>query len=168
MAVTLLVQLRPGLIRLVRWAAASGRLSWPDAVDEVRAVFFEAVCRHQLSRRPTKIAANLVLDTRQRLTRSLRPSSSTISLARGELGCAEPWTGQTDPLARLLATGALREGLDRLPGSARSRELSATIAFRAWVLDEPRGVIADGLGLAPQTVNMRLHRLKTAMRANAA
>lgn len=159
-ATTLLVQLRPGLHRIVRWAAASGYLSWPDALDEVRAVFFETLYRHPLERRPNKIAANLILDTRQRLQRA---NLGILSSDLGGVDSVEPPEPGHDPLAALLVANVLRAGLDRLPGSDQSKQLTAIIAFRAWVLDHARAEIAEDLGLATETVTSRLHRLRTIM-----
>jgi DNA-directed RNA polymerase specialized sigma24 family protein len=164
-ATTLLVQLRPGLIRLARWVAVAADLAWPDAIDEVRAVFFETLYRHPLERRPHSIAANLLLDTRQRVIRSHRRTSQRVGLAAvgpqppsgSEVGAA----GDVDPISRLLVTQVLRAGLDQLPGSDESRALTATIAYRAWVLDQPRSDIARDLGINPEVVTSRLHRLKT-------
>ena len=163
-ATTLLVQLRPGLHRLTRSAAASAHLPWPDAVDEVRAVFFETLCRHRLERRPHHIAANLLLDTRQRLTRAQRRS---VGPAGGPaLVGSSPANADADPISRLLVTQVLRTGLDRLPGSEASKTLTATIAYRAWVLDEARSDIAEDLGIDPETVTTRLHRLRTRIPRN--
>jgi hypothetical protein len=71
-ATTLAVQLRPGLTRVVRLALAGG--CWvtgpDDAPYHVLGVFYETLMRHPLERRPTKIAANLVQDTRQRIWRT--------------------------------------------------------------------------------------------------
>jgi DNA-directed RNA polymerase specialized sigma24 family protein len=164
-ATTLLVQLRPGLIRLARWVAVAADLAWPDAIDEVRAVFFETLYRHPLERRPHSIAANLLLDTRQRVIRAHRRTSQRVGLAAvgpqppsgSEVGAA----GDVDPISRLLVTQVLRAGLDQLPGSDESRALTATIAYRAWVLDQSRSDIARDLGLNPEVVTSRLHRLKT-------
>lgn len=164
-ATTLLVQFRPGLIRLARWVAVAADLSWPDAIDEVRAVFFETLYRHPLERRPNSIAANLLLDTRQRVIRAHRRTSQRDGLAatgaRAEPVADVGPTGNVDPISRLLVTQVLQAGLDQLPGSDESRALTATIAYRAWVLDQPRSDIARDLGLNREVVTSRLHRLRT-------
>ncbi len=160
-ATTLLVQLRPGLHRIARWAAAAGGLSWPDAIDEVRAVFFETVYRHRLDRRPVKIAANLILDTRQRVQRGAIAVTGRPVAVGGDP--VEPSQPGRDPLAGLLVADVLQAGLDRLGGSDQSKRLTASIAFRAWVLDQARGEIAADLGVAQETVTTRLHRLRSIM-----
>ena len=172
----LLVQMRPGLTRLCRWSVASGMWPWDESTDEVRAAFFETLYRHRLDRRPHKIAANLILDTRQRITRSNRPPGHPGGNGWSDRGRAprstgqetgrpaglmvEPTAGDGDPGARLVATAAIVAAVGRLPGSAPSRRLTATVAYRAWILDQPRSTIAAELGLEAGTVNTRLHRLR--------
>lgn len=174
-ATTLLVQLRPGLARLVRWAAVNGLRSSQEATEEVRAIFFETIYRHSLARRPAKIAANLVLDTRQRLTRSsLRAGPdqwqnpgrdqgpSRLLDSASEVGIASVW--DADPLSSMAVSATLQAAVGRLPGSASSRRLTATLAYRAWILEEPRAIIAADLDLPVTMVSKRLHRLRALVR----
>lgn len=167
---TLLVQLQPGLLRLVRTTSTVGGRSWPDAADEVRSVFFETVCRHPLKRRQTQIAANLLLDTRQRLDRGpLRARSAESPTSdRTLISAVDRVAGSTpDPVAPLAIGLELEHALRRLPGSPSSRRLTATLAIRAWVLDEPRDLIAEDLGLPPTTITKRLQRLRAMLRTEA-
>ncbi len=167
-ALTLLVQLRPGLGRLARWATAVGLWPWAEAVDEVRAVFFETLYRHPLDRRPAKIAANLLLDTRQRVqrseARSAKVRAAVLAEAEAQRGNPSFAVAAVDPPVELAVVGAIRAAVDRLPGSEPSRQLTATLAYRAWVLDEPRAAIAAELGIGPAAVTARLHRLRAVMR----
>ena len=125
----------------------------------MRAVFHEILCRHRLDRRPRRIAANLVLDTRQRLHRNhageLRPA---IELR------PEPAIADGPDLGALWSASLLRSAIDRLPGSPASRAVSAEAAYRAWILDQPRAVIAGQLGLERAAVDTRLHRLRRVIR----
>ena len=165
-ALTLLVQLRPGLIRLVRWLAASGSNGHGESVDEVRAAFYETVCRHRLDRRPARIAANLVLDTRQRLHRAGQRAARTTATSDDDLDrLRRPSPARSpDPIDGLAVLQVLRRALDELPGSPQSRDLTARAAYRAWILDQPRAVLADELGLGPGAVSTRLHRLRSSVR----
>ncbi|MEL6983877.1 MAG: hypothetical protein AAFO29_15735, partial [Actinomycetota bacterium] len=158
-AVTLLVQLRPGLLRLVRSRARYTGETWAEAGDEVRAVFHETLYRHPLHRRPQRIAANLVLDTRQRLLRAGggRPPAPPLS-EQGVTTAAGP-----DP-DELAVAWTLRRAIDRLPGSSASRALTAEAAYRAWILDQPRSEVADAVGLRPAALDTRLHRLRRVVR----
>jgi len=169
-ALTLLVQFRPGLIRLVRWVVARGWFGQQEAGDEVRAAFYETLCRHRLDRRPARIAANLLLDTRQRLYRAgvrdaRSPPVGPHDLDRLRVPDDRPGPDPADGLALRLAVG---EALAELPGSSRSRNLTARAAYRAWILDQPRAVIAAELGLGPAAVSTRLHRLRSAVSVRVA
>lgn len=158
-ALTLLVQLRPGLLRLVRVRVGISGEAWPEACDEVRAAFHETLYRHRLDRRPRQIAANLVLDTRQRLRRADGPRPvpppPLFHLPHASAG--------PGPEA-LTVVVTLRRAIDRLPGSSASRALTAEAAYRSWILDQPRPEVADALGLRPDALDTRLHRLRRVVR----
>lgn len=156
-------------------AALVGLRSSQEATEEVRAIFFETIYRHSLARRPAKIAANLVLDTRQRLTRSsLRAGPdqwqnpgrdqgpSRLLDSASEVGIASVW--DADPLSSMAVSATLQAAVGRLPGSASSRRLTATLAYRAWILEEPRAIIAADLDLPVTMVSKRLHRLRALVR----
>jgi DNA-directed RNA polymerase specialized sigma24 family protein len=162
-AVALLVQLRPGLVRLVRQLTAARSWSTKDAVEEVRAVFFEVLVCHPLHRRPSRIAANLLLDTRQRLHRGLRQPQGSLQSAPGP-----PLQTYHDIHAHspVLAYETIRAAAGRLPGSPASQRLTADLGFRAWVLGQPRSDIARELELGPASVRSRLHRFRSAIRSD--
>lgn len=205
-ASTLIVQLRPGLTR-VAWRAWHRRCAGPrpfasmaDTRDEVLSAFGETLACHRLDRRPARIAANLVLDTHQRLWRAAgrddraaaaamavsvaaagrRAVRSGAGAGAGSSGWAATapddaaWVpdgaaGALDDVAGTLdLTAAVATALHRLPGSEASRRLSAELAFRAWILDEPSALIARELGLGRKTVDTRLCRLRTLVRASQA
>ncbi|MEM7273122.1 MAG: hypothetical protein AAF547_08595 [Actinomycetota bacterium] len=167
-AVTLLVQLRPGLGRLVRTVAGAEGLAGWDAIEEVRATFLETVARHRLDRRPSRIAANLLLDTRQRLARARRPPVGTAQPAQP---WARPATAMTaaGPHARSvrLAADRLLNAAMGLGGTPESARATAEVAYRCWLLDQPRTVVADATGLSAQGVTGRLHRLRRTLRLDA-
>jgi len=160
---TLLVQLRPGLIRLARTAANWEWIRVGDINEEVQATFFETLFRHDLGRRGHKIAANLLLDTRQKMWRS-QPRSGPPTISIGD----EPSPGHR-PVPQVDEVGLwlhLREAVRDLPGSDESRQLTATMAYRAWIEEESSTTIARDLGVAPQTVSTRLYRLRRILRAS--
>ncbi len=163
-AMTLLVQFRPGLLSLLRSRLASGN-PWPPAelANEIKACFFETLLCHRTDRRPTKIAANLLLDTRHRLRTTDRQHTSAVSQSP-HVETVD--NGGEDSEADMVATlHSLRSTLDRLPGSTASRRFSAAVAYRAWVLDEPQKQIAADLKVDPELVSTRLHRIRQAVRA---
>ena len=53
---------------------------------------------------------------------------------------------------------------DRLHGTGVSRQLTAEVAYRAGILDEPSAAIAQHLGLQRKAVDTRLCRLRSAIR----
>ncbi len=202
---TLIVQLRPGLTR-VAWRAWHRRCAGPrpfasmaDTRDEVLSAFGETLAGHRLDRRPARIAANLVLDTHQRLWRAAgrddRAAAAAVAVSvaaagravragsgrggsrsgAGAAGSGPGYAGGPEPVAgpagspdevagTLDLTTAVAAALHRLPGSEASRRLSAELAFRAWILDEPSALIARELGLGRKTVDTRLCRLRALVR----
>lgn len=161
-ALTLLVQLRPGLTRLTGVAAAQRPLTPGDAVEEVRAVFFEVLAGHSLLRRPNRVAANLLLDTRQRLSRAARSAEGSFPADR------PADIPDVDALTEVLLYDMIRSVVSAMPGSVGSRTLTTDVAYRAWILGQPTTVIAAELGLGRPSVRSRLHRLRVAIRAEPA
>ncbi|MEZ5407905.1 MAG: hypothetical protein R2761_07765 [Acidimicrobiales bacterium] len=181
-ASTLIVQLRPGLTG-VAWRAWHRRCAGPrpfaslgDTRDEVLSAFGETLACHRLDRRPARIAANLVLDTHQRLWRAAgrddRAAAAAVAVsvaAAGRAVRAGAAAGSPDEVAGALdLTTAVAAAVHRLPGTEASRRLSAELAFRAWILDEPSALIARELGLGRKAVDVRLCRLRTLVRASQA
>lgn len=176
---TLLTQLCPGLWRIV--GRGQRRRSGYDSVqpDDVAAVAYETIMLHPLSRRPTAIAANIILDTRQRLWRSsVAADRRTCSMFARTTVDGAPRAGRHrhPPLGPIVDQPEVRvtdlDLLDRLTaaierstGDHRSQQLSAEIAYRAWILDEAAPSIANAVGLRPDAVRARLSRLRTAVRA---
>jgi hypothetical protein len=172
---TLIVQLRPGLACVV-WRAQRRRLagaapfgSLAEAQSEVLSAFGETLTRHRLDRRPERIAANLLLDTHQRLWREDQ---------REDRARLRPWAGPPapEPLAAspiepvdgvLDLVAAVASALDQLTGTPGSRRLTAEAAYRAWILDEPSVLIARELGLERKALDTRLCRLRRAVRQAA-
>jgi hypothetical protein len=167
---TLVVQLRPGLVGVVwraynrRGAGAGSFGSMAEAQCEVLSAFGETLARHRLDRRPERIAANLLLDTRQRLWRAAGRDNRAQNLIDAGPPAAltsnpvEPIDGALDLVA------AVASALDQLTGTVDSRRLTAQLAYRAWILDEPSVLIARELGLERKTVDTRLCRLRAAVR----
>ncbi len=163
-AITVLVQLRPGLLRLARSRARVVGESWPETCDEVRAVFNETLYRHRLDRRPNRIAANLILDTRQRLYRGVTPRSPVTPPPGAASWRAGPGLRPGPGPEVVDSAWMLRRAIDRLPGSSRSRAITAEAAYRRWILDQPRSEVAGALGLRPAALDTRLHRLRRVVR----
>ncbi len=171
---TLVVQFEPALRRLVSTRRRrEGSTMADEAVADVIGAFTEVVLTHDLVRRPARIAANLVLDTRQKLDRLDRcHRRTTVIDTAGELA--------DRPQLRLLGNAAtagepavaeavdlvcsVAEALDALGGDAASRRLTRELAVRAWVLGETSGELAARTGLEPSAVRARLCRLRADVR----
>ena len=179
-ATTLLTQLCPGLWRIV--GRGHRHRSTCDAVqpDDVAAVAYETIMRHPLDRRPASIAANVILDTRQRLWRAAAAAarrSCSPPLRAPAAWCPRP-TRQPprgspidEPDVRVEELDILDRvaiAIERSTGDPRSQRLSAEIAYRAWILDEATPSIAEAVGLRPDAVRARLSRLRAVVRTAGA
>lgn len=159
-ALMLLVQLRPGLLHLARHGPFTG----PDPLarnQETVGVFYEVLLRHDLERRPSRIAANLLLDTRQRMARITprAPSSDRYLPAAATIAsCAIADTSTVS------VRTALRSELADLPGVEHSRQQTAETVYRAWFLEQSHAMIAVHTGLEHRAVATRLHRVRTGLR----
>lgn len=159
---TLVVQFEPALRRLAIRRQRQG-LAHLEATADVVATFVEVVLGHDLRRRPSRIAANLVWDTRQRLDRADRRSAPATGWAMG--GLAADWRadghgwGDTIDLIACVASA-----LDGLGGDEASRRLTRELAVRAWLLGETNAELARRLGLEASAVRARLCRLRAEVR----
>jgi len=166
---TLMIQLRPGLGALARWAErVDHRFGSPaEAAEEVVAVFGEVLMGHNLQRRPGKVAANLLRDSRQRIWRAscrdARAAEAALNAAPIE-ACRAQSNRSDDWAMELDLAGIVGSALDDVSGSAASRRLNAELAYRAWILDEPGAAIAADLGVDHGAVRTRLSRLRRAMK----
>lgn len=169
---TLTVQLRPGLLHLVRWATrrrSPASAPDPDLGDEIMSTFVEVVLRHSLDRRPRRIAANLLLDTRQKLYRASvgrgAPMTSSLDVT-GDRPPAAASVGdhQHRVAERVDLTAEVAAALDTLAQDERSRRITSEAAYRAWVLGETSADVAVTVGLRPEAVRARLSRLRTIVR----
>ena len=176
-ALTLIVQLLPGLRSLTRWVAATGlgcggRTGQLDeAAGEVLSALGERILAHSLARRPSRIATNLLLDTRQRMWRSGTSHHRTVQAALSAAAVVPQGPQPYRPEAvvgELVLTTALVRALDRLPGDRCSRATTAEVAYRAWILDQRRTDIGLEVGLAAEAVSSRLCRLRSALRRELA
>lgn len=159
-ALTLLVQLRPGLSRVARAAAGWEHNRHLDGAEEAQATFFEVVYRMNLERRGRAVAANLILDTRQgmwrRRTAQWPQPGREVAPSQGD----RPTDEVTDGVVVLLD---VHRHLATMAALSPSQHLSASIAWRAWIQDQPVSVIAADLGLNRHTVDSRLYRVRKSL-----
>ncbi len=162
---TLLVQLRPGLVRLAQSASHWEWIMSHDVREETQATFFEVLFGHDLNRRPRRIAANLLLDTRQRLWRR-HPRSGPPTMPTSLSSEIAGSTSASNWVTELEIWLHLQDGVNELPGSEDSRQLTATMAYLAWFEGKPVAMVASELGVTPQTVATRLYRLRRILRSS--
>lgn len=173
-AVTLTVQLRPGLLRLLAKTArfqpfgngfgtpTGSSTSRIEAMNNIMSTFQIVLFNHDLARRPTKIAANLILDTRQNLWREAIRNRRRQDVVHSLVDACDRHSGaEHDPTGFIDELVTLDDAVRSLPGSGASQELSAELAFRSWVLEESNTTIARELSLSTEAVNTRLHRLRS-------
>ncbi len=165
---TLTVQLRPGLKRLIRFDRSRSEVgrTVAEIEDDVVGLFSEVVLSHSLDRRPGRIAANLVLDVRQKLWRArcrARRHPPTESYD-GRPAAEPPAADHQDRIVeRLDLASDVSTVLAGLARDERSRRVTSEAAYRSWVLGEPSATVAETVGLRPDAVRARLSRLRTAM-----
>lgn len=169
---TLVVQLRPGLIHLIQAVGRRRGDPLDGVADEVVGEFAAVALGHSLARRPRRIAANLLLDTRQRLwladggrRRADRVTVAATEPVLAALTLADhPANGPESMLDTLDLVATVADAVEALPGTEHSRRLTAEVAYRAWILDQAASTIGDEVGLRPDAVRARLSRLRASVR----
>ncbi len=155
---TLTVQLLPGLRKLVRTYGPRGQTS-----QEVLSFFYETLVRHKLEKRPRKIAANLLLDTKNKLYRqNLRVEKEQD---KSEQGFAAD-SFENSVVERICLHNDFKKAIDSQ--SSKQRQTTALLAFGKWVMGEDIATLAQRHQLSATATATKLWRLKTAVRQIAA
>ena len=163
-ALTVLQALLPGLKSLMSAYRLTGEPE--DVATAVIEAAFDRIRRYPCARRPARVAANLLQDTRQTLWREGRrerglslatePLDGGVSIEAG----APPPSSATDELVDLVAD-AVRLG-DIAPSGAR-------LILLTRVLDVPIDELAQEVGTKPATLRKRRQRAEATLgRASAA
>lgn len=139
---------------------AGGRVCYDDALS----FLWETIQTYPLARRPSSIAANVLLDTMKRARRQLAVATSAADDPSQYVGHYD-----FDPTAAFgeleWTTGRLLRAaveLQLLPPSALALLEAITEATPAQTLK----VISEGMGIAPITNRQRYHRLVALLREN--
>lgn len=160
-ALTLAQQLSPGLKKLTR---TIGKSEISHSASEVISTFYETLLRHNLEARPNKIAANLILDTRQKFHRS-----HLAEVKRTEAFKQAAFTAQTEiqPVTQIVnslcALNAVGKAMKKYHRGAPNSNASE-IAFQHWVLGMPTKEIAEAHGVSQSVITSRLWRLRKTLR----
>lgn len=153
---TLLQALMPGIRWLARRYEALAAAAMEDSASAVVAFAYERIRTYPFERRPQRVAANVLLDTRQRLHRTIgRPRPHVISL---ESLLFEPTEGEPscDNLCTLLDDAVAREVI-----GGRDAALIALTRLH----EHPVADLAAQLGCTAQTLRRRRRRAETRLLA---
>ena len=151
----LVLQLRPALKNLSKFSKCPA-----ERDSEVLSYFYEVLLSRDLNKRPNKIAANLVLDTKQKLYRKMMKanrlektlqSQSVVEYYRKE----SAW-GIESPI---VTVEIIKSALNMQKNTQSNLRLSE-IAFRHWIVGDSIQEIADKFSLSKTAVTTKLWRLR--------
>jgi len=162
----LLQILRPGLRNLGRRLALGG--SFDDVDHELLALAWEQIRTYRIDRRPTAVAANVLLDVRKRYVRAvLGPANGAVSLdhvaepRRPAVPSAEHEALETEVPSLRRAHARLSAAVDRGTITAQS----ATVVWRTRVQQDDDAEVAAELGVAVRTLQRRRQRAERQLAA---
>ena len=161
-ALCLTCQLLPGLKKLSKTTAAG----FEDPAAEVISAFYEVLGARDIVRRPAKVAANLILDTKQKLYRALLKDLKQNDIANtlAHQANQELRVGETSDLISRYSTIELIA--DALAGyQSKSRAQVSEIAFMHWIEGFSTQEIADQLGISQTAVTTKVWRLRQRIKA---
>jgi len=162
----LLQMLRPGLRNLGRRLALGG--SFDDVDHELLALAWERIRTYRVDRRPTAVAANILLDVRKRYVRSvLEPPNRAVSLdhvaepRRPAAPSAEHEALEAEVPSLRRAHARLASAVDRGTITAQS----AAVVWRTRVQQDDDAQVAAELGVAVRTLQRRRQRAERQLAA---
>lgn len=156
---TLLQVLRPGLRHLGRRLAFGG--TFDDVDNDLLGLAWAQIRTYPIHRRPTSIAANILLDVRKAYLRSLRArDQAALSLDEVPVECwpSSP-SAEHEALDSYLA--GMNSARDRLAGAVRRGTIgpeAADVIWRVRVRDEDEADVASTLGTPLRTLQRRRQR----------
>ncbi len=162
----LLQILRPGLRNLGRRLALGG--TFDDVDEELLALAWEQIRTYRIDRRPTAIAANILLDIRKRYVRAvLAPAASPISLEE-VVEARRPAVPSAEHEALDAEEPSLRRAHARLVaavGRGAITPLSASVVWRTRVQQDDDAEVAADLGVNVRTLQRRRQRAERQLAA---
>jgi len=163
----LLQILRPGLRNLGRRLALGG--SFDDVDHELLALAWERIRTYRIDRRPTAVAANILLDVRKRYVRAvLGPAHGPVSLdhvaesQRPVVPSAEHEALEAEVPSLHRAHARLSAAVDRGTITAQS----ATVVWRTRVQQDDDAEVAAELGVGVRTLQRRRQRAERLLAAS--
>ena len=161
----LLQVLRPGLRNLGRRLALGG--SFDDVDHELLALAWERIRTYPIARRPSSIAANVLLDVRKAYVRGVVEPQRLVPL--GEVAEARwPTAPSAEHVAIDGSDPSLRRAHARLVaavGCGAITSLSATVVWRTRVQQDDDAEVAADLGIGVRTLQRRRQRAERQLAA---
>lgn len=160
----LLQVLRPGLRSLGRRLALGG--SFDDVDHELLALAWERIRTYPIDRRPTAIAANVLLDVRKRYVRDvLEPERLRLECIRDSLSTSAPSAEQE---ALDAFEPSLRRAHAHLAAAVERGTVSragASVVWRTRVQQDDEAEVAAELGVNVRTMQRRRQRAERQLAA---
>ncbi|HEX9994002.1 MAG TPA: hypothetical protein VGB14_13820 [Acidimicrobiales bacterium] len=152
--------LKPGL------SALAVRLAWTpertSVFDDLVALAWERIVTYPIDRRPSKIAANVVLDVRKRYVAALTPPSGELLVDDVTKHAPRDRSAEQAALEGMHHQRGRDDGLRALvDGAVSAGALTAATADLFWrcrVLNEDPSAVAAATGVSVDSLRRRCHR----------
>lgn len=168
-ASVLLHALRPGLGRLVQTLTKPGSCR-PTVARELVAICWERIRTYPIDRRPDRVAANILLDTRKRYLRAQAQGAATAVDPLRLEGLLEVVPDHAEDVVAAAAATPTRD-LTVLLQRTLARGLidpdTARILYRLVAIGEPMAAVAADTGLSAGALRHRRLRALRSLRAAA-
>jgi hypothetical protein len=167
MAVRVLLQiLRPGLRNLGRRLALGG--AFDDVDHELLAIAWEQIRTYRVDRRPTAVAANILLDVRKRYVRAVLGPTARLVALDDIVEARRPVAPSAEYEALDAEAPSLRRAHARLAAAVDRGAITATSALVVWrtrVQQDDDAEVAADLGVAVRTLQRRRQRAERQLAA---
>jgi hypothetical protein len=162
----LLQILRPGLRNLGRRLALGA--SFDDVDYELLALAWEQIRTYRIDRRPTAVAANILLDVRKRYVRAVVGPAARLDALDDVAEARRPVTPSAEYEALDAEAPSLRRAHARLAAAVDRGAITATSAVVVWrtrVQQDDEVEVAADLGVDVRTLQRRRQRAERRLAA---
>ncbi len=152
-------QLEPGLRKIARTTA----FGYSEPASEVMSAFFEVLFSHNLTKRPNKIAANLLLDTRQKIFRAGKRDMIHFQAA----DALRSYDFRTHDKLEIDTTLWIGEVVSKALASyakPKERRLIKHLIFQHWILERPLVEVSQELNLSKSAATTKLWRFRNLLK----
>lgn len=156
-------------------AALASRFCWrtnrADVAAELLSYAWERIATYPVSRRPSKVAANVILDVRKRYLSAVVRPTAEVTLEEDAPSTGSASSAEDEALARLEPPIDVRSALRHVVNSAVDANditpETAEVFWRHRVLGHSVAAIAADTGVTDDAVRRRVHRATTALARHA-